>query len=165
MMVLLSKQWLNVMEFPHRLYVTMFSEKTTSRKRGKSGVLSSEEENELVNWIFKMQNLGHPITLNKCRLKVVEITQDRDTTFTNGISGPSWIKWFKARNPGLTLRIAQGLEQSRAKGLCPENVASLYDNLQDMYSRHKYPETHIWNCDESGAQTGRKGGGHVLTKR
>ena len=29
--------------------------KTISRKRGRSGVLSSEEENELVNWIFKMQ--------------------------------------------------------------------------------------------------------------
>ena len=28
--------------------------KTISRKRGRSGVLSSEEENELVNWTFKM---------------------------------------------------------------------------------------------------------------
>lgn len=27
-----------------------------SRKHGKSGVLSSKEENELVNWIFKMQH-------------------------------------------------------------------------------------------------------------
>jgi len=139
--------------------------KTLSRKRGKSGVLSSEEENELVNWIFKMQTLGHPITLSQCRLKVAEITQDRYTPFTNGIPGPGWVKWFKARNPTLTLRVAQGLEQSRAKGLCPENVASLYDNLQDMYTRHKYPETHIWNCDESGAQAGRNGEGVFWLKR
>jgi hypothetical protein len=45
-----------------------------------------------------------------------------------------------------------GLEQGRAKGLCPKNVASLYDNLLDMYSRHNYLDTHIWNRDESRAQ-------------
>ena len=28
--------------------------KTINKKRGRSGVLSSEEENELVNWILKM---------------------------------------------------------------------------------------------------------------
>ena len=66
--------------------------KTISRKRGKSGVLSFEEENKLVNWIFRVQTLGHPITLSQCRLKVVEITQDRDTPFTKGIPGPRWIK-------------------------------------------------------------------------
>ena len=38
--------------------------KTISRKRGKSGVLSLEEENELVKWILKMQTLGHPINLS-----------------------------------------------------------------------------------------------------
>ena len=96
---------------------------------------------------------------------MAEITQDRDTPFTKGIPGPGWVKWFKIRNPTLTLRVAQGLEQSKAKGLCPENVASLYDNFLDMYTRHKYPTTHIWNCDESGAQAGRNGRGCVLAKR
>ena len=81
--------------------------KTISRKLGKSGVLSSEEDNELVNWSFKMQNLGYPIILSQCRLKVAEITQDRDTPFTNGVPDPRWVKWFKARYPGLTLRVAQ----------------------------------------------------------
>ena len=128
-------------------------------------MLSFEEENELVKWIFKIQTLGHPISLSQCRLKVVEITQDRDTPFTKGISSPGWVKWFKVRNPTLTLRVAQGLEHCRAKGLCPENEVSLYDNLLDMYTRHKYPDTHIRNCDESGAQAGRNGGGRVLAKR
>ena len=139
--------------------------KTISRKHGKSGVLSLEEENELVKWILKMQTLGHPINLSQCRLKVAKITQDRDTPSTKGIPSPWWVKWFKIRNPTLTLRVAQGLEQCRAKGLCLVNVASLYDNLLDTYTRHKYPATHIWNCDESGAQAVRNGGGHVLAKR
>ena len=43
----------------------------------------------------------------------------------------------------MTLRVAEELEQCGAKGLCLENVASLYDNLLDMYIRHKCPDTHI----------------------
>ena len=34
-----------------------------------------------------------------------------------------------------------------------------------MYTRHKYPDTHIWNCDESEVQAGRNGGGRVLAKK
>ena len=34
-----------------------------------------------------------------------------------------------------------------------------------MYSRHNYPNTHMWNNDESKAQIGRNGGAHVLTRR
>ena len=79
-----------------------------------------------------MQTLEHFINLSQCRLKVVEITQERDTPFTKDIPGPGWVKWFKIRNPTLTLRVAQGLEQCRAKGLCPKNVASLHDNLLDI---------------------------------
>lgn len=59
----------------------------------------------------------------------------------------------------------QGLEQGRVKGLCPENVAPLYDNLHDMYSRHNYSNTHVWNCDESGPQIGWNGSGHMLSKK
>ena len=112
-----------------------------------------------------MQTLGHPISLSQCQLKVAEIIQNHDTYFTKGIPGQGWVKWFKVRNPTLTLKVAQGLEQCRAKGLCPKNVASLYDNLLDMYTRHKYPDTHIWNYDESGAQARRNGGERVLAKR
>lgn len=91
-----------------------------------------------------MQTLGHPITLSQCQLKVAEIAQqDRDTPFTNGILDPMWVKWFKARYPTLALKVAQRLEQCKAKGLCPKNVVYLYDNLLDIYTRHKYPEIHF----------------------
>jgi hypothetical protein len=65
----------------------------------------------------------------------------------------------------LTHRVAQCLEQGRAKGLCHENVASLYDDLMDMHSRCNYLDTHIWNCDESGAQVGWNGRGRILARR
>lgn len=49
-------------------------EKTIGTKRGKLGMVSFEKASELVNEILKMQRLSHPINLNQCCLKVVEIT-------------------------------------------------------------------------------------------
>jgi hypothetical protein len=34
-----------------------------------------------------------------------------------------------------------------------------------MYNTHKYPTKNIWNCDESGAQAGRHGGGLVWARK
>jgi hypothetical protein len=104
---------------------------------------------------------GPPLTMPQLRLKVATITQERVTPFREGIPGKSWVRWFKKRHPDLTLRSSQGLEFARARGLCPENVASFYGNLQDLYNTNKYTTNNIWNCDESGAQAGRNGGGLV----
>jgi hypothetical protein len=59
--------------------------------------------------------------------------------------------------------MSQGLDCGRARGLCPENVSSFYENLDVMLGKG-YEASHIWNCDESGAQAGRNGGGRVLAK-
>jgi len=49
--------------------------------------------------------------------------------------------------------------------LCPEFVATFYSNLKKLYDTHNYEPYHIWNCNESGAQTGKGGGGYVIAKR
>jgi hypothetical protein len=136
--------------------------RTVGRKRGRQGFFTAPEEAELVQYILKMQDLGWPMTIRLVRLKVAEICQDRSNPFTHGILGQGWLKWFKRRHHELTLRSSQGLEVNRAKNLCPQNVVSLYGNLQILYAQHCYPLDHIWNCDESGAQAGRNGGGTLV---
>ena len=59
--------------------------------------------------------------------------------------------WFKQRHPELTVRSLQGLESARARALCPQNVSTLYDNLESLYAMHNFPPKRIWNCDESSA--------------
>ena len=139
--------------------------KTLSRKKGPPIVLSEEEERALKAYMIKMQEIGHPLSMQQLRLKVATIVQERVTPFRDGIPGDSWIKWFKKRHPDLTIRNSQGLEFARAKGLCPENVATFYKTLQDLYDTHGYTPDRIWNCDESGAQAGRNGGGLVWAKK
>jgi hypothetical protein len=74
------------------------------------------------------------------------------------------LKNFKKRHPEVSSRKSQGLEMGRARGLCPSSAASLYCNLEELYSAFTYPPSHIWNCDENGVQAGRSGGATVLAK-
>ena len=139
--------------------------RTLSRKRGPPTILKEDEESALETYMERMQNCGHPLSMEDLRLKVALITQERVTPFRDGIPGDSWVRWFKKRHPDLIMRQSQGLEFARAKGLCAENVASFYNNLEQAYQTHNYPPEHIWNCDESGAQAGRNGGGLVWAKK
>jgi hypothetical protein len=113
--------------------------KTLTRKRGQGGVLSVSEEEELVAYTMKMADLGHLLSVGQLKIKATEITQERPTPYVGGVLGTSWLKWFRHRHPELTLRSLQGLEISRTRRLCPENVASLYHNLRNLYEEHHYP--------------------------
>jgi hypothetical protein len=63
-----------------------------SRKRGSQSVLKKEEEKKLVQYLFKMQDLGHPLILGQLRLKVAQATQTRETPWSAvGVPGKSWL--------------------------------------------------------------------------
>ena len=128
--------------------------RTRSRMRGRKGVLTADEESQLVQYLIKMCDAGYGLSPNALKMKVYEITKSRSTPFWDGIPGSGWMRWFRIRHPELTIRAAQTLETARAKSLCPENVATLYNNLEELCRLHHYPPHRIWNCDESGAQAG-----------
>ena len=128
-------------------------------------MLTVDEEAALETYMIDMAQYDHPLSTEKLRLKVALMTQERPTSFTDGIPEKEWLCWFKKRHLDLIRRQAHGLELARAKGLCAENVASFYKNLEKLYQKYQYPSDHVWNCNESGTQAGRSGGGRVWTKR
>jgi hypothetical protein len=136
---------------------------TLSRKRGRKPVLSPVEGEKLVRYIMGMARYGHPINIRELKIKVVEATQLRDTPFKDGIPGARWLCWFRKRHPEISLCMSQGLDAGRARGLCPSHVATFYKNLEVLL-RTCFEPQYIWNCDESGAQAGRNGGGRVLAR-
>jgi hypothetical protein len=116
------------------------------------------EEKKLELYLFKMQDLGHLLTLGQLRLKVALATQTRETPWSAArVPGKSWLRSFRQRHPEISSRKSQGLEMGRARGLCSLNAASLYCTLEKLYNSFKYPPSHIWNYDESGVQAGRSG--------
>ena len=140
--------------------------KTRGRHRGITPSLKTHEEKKLVNYVFKMQDLGHPLTLMQLRQKAAVATQGRSTPWSgSGVSGKGWLRCFRCRHLQVVNWHSQGLEVARARALNPTTVETLYVNLEFLYSSYKYPPTHIWNCDESGVQVGRSGSATVLAKR
>jgi hypothetical protein len=119
---------------------------TFSRKRGRNPVLNSVEEENIVQYIMGMENYGHPISITLLKLKVAEACQLRATPFSEGIPGDGWLRWFRKWHPEIILRMSQGLDAGRAKGLCPINVASFYGNLEGFLPN--YEPSHIWNSNE-----------------
>jgi hypothetical protein len=79
---------------------------TLSRKRGRNPILSSTEEEKLVNYIYDMARYRYPLNLTELRIKVAEATQLRDTPFIDGIPGTGWLYWFRKRHPKLSLRMS-----------------------------------------------------------
>ena len=140
--------------------------RTTSRQKGIKPVLTPHEENKIVDYIFKMQDRGHPLTAAELRLKVAIATQTRSIPWSaRGVPGKGWLRRFRSRHPEISSRRSHGLEVARACALCPTTVESLYANLERLYTTYTYPPTHIWNCDESGVQAGRARGATVLARR
>ena len=72
------------------------------------------------------------------------------------------MRWFRICHPNHSLRVVQNLEMGIARGLCPKNVQSPYNNLAEMYGKHNSMPSQIWNVDEFGAQAGRNWGGGAL---
>ena len=137
--------------------------KTLTGQRGKAIVLKADEEKKLVDYIFKMQDLGHPLIVAELRLKVALATQTRATPWSaTRLPGKGWLRRFRVRYSEISTRKSQGLDVSRARALCPIIAESLYANLEELYNAYNYPPSHIWNCDKSGVQTGRSGGGHYF---
>jgi hypothetical protein len=126
--------------------------------------MTQQEEAVLVKYVEDMCNYAHPVNLTQLILKVAQLTQHMDTPFTNGIPGHGWLKWFRRCHPHLVLRMAQGLDYNRAKNLNKRAVATFYSNLKNLYDKHQYEPSHVWNADESGCQAGRNGGRRVLAK-
>ena len=136
--------------------------KTTSRQRGNPPALKPNEEKKLVDYIFKMQDLGHPLTAGELRLKVALATQSREMPWSaTGVPGKGWLRRFRLRHLEIATRKAQGLEVNRACALCSTIAKTLYNNLEELYLTFHYPPRHIWNCNKSGVQAGRNGGASV----
>ena len=127
-----------------------FYGRVQGRKRGAKTILKDDEEKTLLEYLFKMQNLGHPLIPGQLRLKVAQATQTRETPWSaTWVPGKSWLRSFKQRHPELVNRKNQPLELVRARGLCPSAAANFYCNLKELYDTWNYPPSHIWNCDES----------------
>ena len=74
--------------------------KTTSRQKCNLPTLKPDKEKKLVDYIFKMQDLGHPLTPAELLLKVALASQTRETPWSaTKVPGKGWLRRFRLRYP------------------------------------------------------------------
>lgn len=86
------------------------SGKTSSKKKGPRTVLSKEEEDSIVEWCLKNQQMSRGITFYMLRKKVADVCQGRETPFKDGVPGKRWLEWFRKRHPSVVIEPAHALK-------------------------------------------------------
>ena len=80
-------------------------DETKSKQRSNCPTLKPNEEKKMVDYIFKMHDLRHPLTPTKLRLKVALAIQTREMPWSaRGIFDNGWLKRFRSRHPKITTK-------------------------------------------------------------
>ena len=130
-----------------------FANKTS----GPPTVLSSEEEQELVDWIFDCCKKGFPITKSNLFDSVKQICEklQKQNPFTNNTPGRYWYSGFLKRHPEVSERISENVCLNRAK----VSELSLRNWFQEIFlyleaeNLLDISPDRIFNSDETGTYT------------
>ena len=133
---------------------TLYDKKTgkvSTSKRGPSTVLSSSEENSLVQWMLHMADIGYGCTREQVCL-IVKKMLDKDGR-ANPLTDnyPGWYAFLR-RHPQLSLRLPESLQLARASSCTSAVLDKWYKEFGEFTKFHNLQEKpqRIWNVDESG---------------
>lgn len=137
---------------------------------GPPTILSTAEENILIQWIFELAKLHYPISKLQLIDSVEQIIKEtkRKNNFTDGRPGDKWYKLFLRRHPELSVRIAQNLTTSREK-VTEAQIRNWFEEIKaymiekNLYEITNQPER-IFNADEAAFFLQPKGD-RVLVKK
>ena len=106
-------------------------------KPGPATVFSKEEENELVDYVVQMANMGFGLTRGDLQLIAYRLAErlGKSHPFLNRMAGRGWLEGFLARYCRLVLRSTPPLSFSRAVSANPDAISDLFAKLGSMCAR------------------------------
>lgn len=104
---------------------------------GKPTILSEEDENRIVDFIFRSAKAGFPTDTKRLRISVGQYMQlcGRTTAFRNGTPGRKWMQLFLKRHPEVSRRIPSALSKQRT-------------HVTEAQIRKWFNEVSTYICDE-----------------
>ena len=121
-----------------------------SRKVGRPGVFSEEEEDIFVTYVSTVADWGFPLDLMDIRMLAkayLDKAGRQVPVFKQNFPGTEWATSFISRNKKkLTTRLCSNISAKRA-GVGPEKVNSYFKNLEE--SLQGIPPENIINFDET----------------
>ena len=119
-----------------------------SKARREQQLLTSGEEEAIVDWCSRMADMGFPVTVRMLLSMAVAILRARGNKL---IPGSHWPARFFARHHTINLKYVQYLEKVRAKvSATVEELEIWYRKLRHLMRQYKITPDNLWNCDEKG---------------
>ena len=136
---------------------TLYDHKTgkvSTSKRGPATVLTSAEEDMLVQWSLHMADIGYGRTREQLCLTVKKILDKdgRPNPFRDNYPGKDWWYTFLRRHPELSVRLPESIQMARASSCTAERLDEWYREFGEFVKFHNLQGKlqRIWNADESG---------------
>lgn len=123
------------------------------KKPGIPTVLSNEEENTLIDWIFYLSRRGFPVTKNQLLDSVQMLIKSlqRKTKFVNDRPGRHWYEGFLKRHKKFATRMTKNLTFRRAE-VTENAIRGWFSEISNYLNSKELlniaPER-IFNCDEA----------------
>ena len=122
-------------------------------KPGLPTILTPEEEDRLVQYLFNMTDMGYGLTremVMRIAYVIAEKSQ-RKHPFTGESAGRSWFDGFRRRHPMLTIRAPQPLSYCRALCANPEVISDFFGKVGSIYGKLNLisKPMQIFNADEN----------------
>lgn len=142
--------------FPEQLW-NCITDKIMQRL-GRCSVLTTEQENELVNSILRLAEVGLPVMPNVVRRSMFSYATERNIpnrfSLTSKLAGRKWLKLFFKRHPDVARRKAQQMNPARAQKMNPFIVNDYFEKLKEVYTRLELFDkpSNVYNMDEKGCR-------------
>lgn len=145
-------------KIPRRTLRNHVSSGKTKKKLGRSSYLSPDQEKELCARIFRLADVGVPLTGKVIRRSVYTFcTENKIKAPFNDFkctAGRKWLSLFIKRHPEVAKRKTQSMNPGRAAKLNPTIVHDYFNTLKETMTRldvFDKPQL-IYNMDEKGCR-------------
>lgn len=145
----------SLFNIPRSTLLFRLSDNFRKNSHGPPPILSSSEENLLVNWIIESGRKGFPRRKQDIQLSVKEFLDDnpRENPFRNNLPGTGWYKAFLKRHRNLVLRTSEAI--TNASACVSENDIKKWFSSIEIYLKEEnlfyileHPDR-IFNGDET----------------
>jgi hypothetical protein len=125
------------------------------------------KEKMLVDWITRLQTLGHPPRRGYIRELAQEILfkSSIDTAHSPIPIGDAWVQRFLYRHPELKAVQARTLEIACAKAVTQPGIVSWFDKFKSIVEQFDILSENIYNMDETGFSIGAIKSAYVVVNK
>jgi hypothetical protein len=146
--------------------------KSPSESQAKHQTLSPDEEEEIVRWIERLDDMSIPPRAVHVYQMATAILARRPPDLTvpdnkkpKGMIGKKWLGRFLDRHPQLASRFAGRIDNQRVVAGQPAGIRSFFNRLSEIRSQRKIKLEHTYNVDEKGFTIGQAKKGRVICRR